>query len=61
MKQARAKPIHWYDTRTHRHACGAPGQMDSTKHARRVTCAACLGVGLKVGRTEQAGSVSRLA
>lgn len=52
--------IHWYDTRTHRLACGAPGQMDSTKYARGVTCASCLGVVLKVGRAEQAAGVSRL-
>ncbi len=34
--------IHWYDTERHRVACGAPGQSNSTKHRRGVTCAACL-------------------
>ncbi len=34
--------IHWYDTETHRVACGAPGQSNSTKHRRGVTCTACL-------------------
>jgi hypothetical protein len=34
--------VHWYDTATHRTACGAPGQSGSTKHARGVTCSACL-------------------
>ena len=30
----RIRLIHWYDTQTHRLACGAPGQIDSTKYAR---------------------------
>ncbi len=34
--------IHWYDTEQHRVACGAPGQSNSTKHRRGVTCTACL-------------------
>ena len=34
--------IHWYDTEHHRIACGAPGQSNSTKHRRGVTCSACL-------------------
>lgn len=56
----RIRLIHWYDARTRHLACGAPGQMDSTKYARGVTCTSCLGVVLKVGRAEQAGGVSRL-
>ena len=34
--------IHWYDIDHHRTACGAPGQSNSTKHRRGVTCTACL-------------------
>jgi hypothetical protein len=34
--------VHWYDTDNHRIACGAAGQSNSTKHARGVTCDACL-------------------
>ena len=34
--------VHWYDTDAHRIACGAPGQSNSTKHARGVTCSTCL-------------------
>lgn len=34
--------VHWYDTEGRRIACGAPGQSNSTKHARGVTCSACL-------------------
>ena len=34
--------VHWYDTDVHRNACGAPGQSNSTKYARGVTCSACL-------------------
>ncbi len=34
--------IHWYDTERHRVVCGAPGQSNSTKHRRGVTCTACL-------------------
>ena len=34
--------VHWYDTERHRIACGAPGQSNSTKHIRGVTCTACL-------------------
>ena len=36
--------VHWYDTERHRIACGAPGQSNSTKHVRGVTCTACLAV-----------------
>lgn len=36
--------IHWYDTERHAIACGAPGQSNSTKHIRGVTCGACLAV-----------------
>lgn len=56
---SRNRLVHWYDTRMHHAACGAPGQMNSTKYARGVTCLACLGVALKVGRAEQAGGVNR--
>lgn len=34
--------VHWYDTERHHVACGAPGQSNSTKHPRGVTCTACL-------------------
>jgi len=34
--------VHCYDTRARRIACGAPGQIGSTKYARDVTCAECL-------------------
>lgn len=34
--------VHWYDAEHHRVACGAPGPSNSTKHARGVTCSACL-------------------
>ncbi len=35
--------IHFYDTRTHRIACGASGNdRRSTKHPRQVTCQACV-------------------
>jgi hypothetical protein len=52
--------IQWYDTGTHRLACGAAGQMNSTKYARGVTCTACLGVVLKVGHADQADAMNRL-
>jgi hypothetical protein len=35
--------IHFYDTRSHAIACGAHGvDVRSTKHARQVTCDACV-------------------
>ncbi len=40
--QPEIRLIHWYDTEQHRVACGAPGQSNSTKHRRGVTCTACL-------------------
>jgi hypothetical protein len=44
-KQTTNRPVHYYDTQKHRVACGAPmADEHSTKHARGVTCAACLGV-----------------
>lgn len=33
--------VHWYDTEHRRIACGAPGQSNSTKHRRGVTCTVC--------------------
>ena len=42
MEQAQTRLVHWYDIATHRIACGAPGQLNSTKYTRQVTCAACL-------------------
>jgi len=42
MEQPQIRLVHWYHTDTHRIACGAPGQSNSTKHARGVTCRACL-------------------
>ncbi len=36
-------PIHFYDTRSHTIACGLRGfDHRSTKHARQVTCDACI-------------------
>jgi hypothetical protein len=36
-------PIHFYDTTTHRIACGVSGSDHrSTKHPRQVTCQACV-------------------
>jgi hypothetical protein len=42
MEQPQIRLVHWYDTKAHRNACGAPGQSNSTKHVRGVTCSACL-------------------
>ncbi len=42
MEQPQIRLVHWYRTDTHRIACGAPGQSNSTKHPRGVTCSACL-------------------
>lgn len=54
MELSRAVPIHFYDTRTHAIACGKrAGEHRSTKHARNVTCDAC--VGLLAERTTGGG------
>jgi hypothetical protein len=37
-----ARRIHSYDVRSHRIACGVPGQMNSTKHPGGVNCPECL-------------------
>lgn len=38
-----AEPIHFYDTRSRAIACGVRGvDARSTKHARQVTCDACI-------------------
>jgi hypothetical protein len=38
-----ASLVHFYDTNTHRIACGVSGfDHRSTKHARQVTCQACV-------------------
>ncbi len=38
-----ASLVHFYDTRTHRIACGVSGfDHRSTKHPRQVTCRACV-------------------
>lgn len=38
-----ASAMHYYDVRTRTIACGATGpDQRSTKHARQVTCPACL-------------------
>jgi hypothetical protein len=42
--EPQSRLVHWYDTEHHRIACGAPGQSNSTKHVRGVTCTACLAV-----------------
>lgn len=40
-----ASVIHFFDTRTHHILCGARGaEHRSTKHARGVTCQACVGL-----------------
>ncbi len=40
-----AAPVHYFDTTLHRVACGVRGsEHRSTKHARDVTCDACLGL-----------------
>ena len=36
-------PVHFYDTRSHRIACGVRGfDQRSTTHPRQVTCPACV-------------------
>ena len=42
MEPTDIRLVHWYDTQGHRIACGAPGHLNSTKHARAVTCTECL-------------------
>jgi hypothetical protein len=38
-----ASLVHFYDTNAHRIACGVSGSdRRSTKHARQVTCQACI-------------------
>ena len=40
-----ASLVHFYDTRTHGILCGLHGaEHRSTKHARSVTCDACVGL-----------------
>ncbi len=40
-----ASLVHFYDTHSHRIACGVRGfDQRSTKHPRQVTCKACVGV-----------------
>jgi hypothetical protein len=40
-----ASLVHYYDTRTHAILCGVHGfEHRSTKHARSVTCPACVGL-----------------
>ncbi len=42
-KQTADRLVHYYDTQRHRILCGSPGAEDhSTKHARGVTCHACI-------------------
>lgn len=54
-KQTNDRPIHYYDTQQHRIACGAGLADDhSTKHARGVTCAACISVLREQAREEAA-------
>jgi hypothetical protein len=36
-----ATVVHSYDTQTRRILCGAPGQMNSTKHPAGVSCRDC--------------------
>ena len=43
MEALNAVPvIHYFDTLDHRILCGVPGFDRSTKHARAVTCPACV-------------------
>ncbi len=40
-----ARLVHYFDTRQRRILCGAAGlDLRSTKHARTVTCEACIGL-----------------
>ena len=50
----RIRLVHLYDTEGHRIACGEPGQSNSTKHARGVTCSACLALLVKPRAASQA-------
>ena len=51
-KQTADRLVHYYDTERHQILCGASvGEDHSTKHARGVTCHAC--VGLLRERVEQ--------
>jgi hypothetical protein len=44
-KRADGRPVHHYDTERHRVTCGSADQdHHSTKHARAVTCPACIAV-----------------
>lgn len=54
MQEIEIRLVHWYDTQRHRIACDAPGHMNSTKYARRVTCPHCLGLVLRALREEEA-------
>lgn len=49
---ATASVVHFFDTGTHRILCGVRGpDHRSTKHARMVTCHACVGLlGERAGR-----------
>jgi hypothetical protein len=53
--------VHWYDTEEHRIACGAPGQSNSTKYARGVTCRACLALVAEAGQTGTATNATPAA
>ncbi len=60
-KQTSNRPVHLYDTQLHRIVCGSPVAEDhSTKHARGVTCPACMTV-LHERATEGAASSAAAA
>lgn len=44
MSALHADPVvvHYFDTAVHHIACGVPGFDRSTKHARAVSCKACI-------------------
>ena len=56
--EAQVRLVHWYDTEGHRIACGAPGQSNSTKHVRGVTCSACLAFVTKARAEKDAGDIA---
>ena len=56
MDDVKIRSVHLYDTHSHRNACGAPGQMNSTKYERHVTCTACLGV-VRSARVEESAQL----
>ncbi len=55
MPTSSTSVVHYFDTDRHSVPCGAPGFAErSTKHARHVTCPACVAL-LREGAPAQAG------